>query len=539
MESVAQGIFCGKILNDFLYPYPKLEDEERQTVEFLIDSFKKFAKENINPEKIDKEKTIPKEVIKGLGEMGILGMTIPEEYGGYGFSTIQYCRVMEEMTRVCASTAILVGAHQSIGYKGIVIAGNEEQKKKYLPLLATGEKIAAFALTEPEAGSDASSVKTQAKYSPERKGYILNGTKQWITNGGIADIVTTLAKTGEDIGLTAFIINTSSKGFSIGKEEKKLGLKGSSTAQLIYENLFVPEEDVLGRKGRGFLIFMQVLDSGRLGLAASCLGGCKEMIKNATVFANNRKQFGQKIGEFEMIRKKFAKMASYTYGAESMAYFAAGFAGKILKDYATESALCKFYITEILWDVINDALQVAGGNGYMEEYPFERFLRDARINLIFEGTNEVTRMYGAQTGLRAVSKFKDFPEKPDEMKWVLPELKEEAEEISKLVFKFGENNRKFLEKVGTDIRDHEYELERIANCASSLYACLTTLSRTTEEAKIRKEGILFAKTFLSFEIPKIKDILEGDFSKQDSLCTQISSEIYKREEYPFDRWQIK
>lgn len=538
MESVAQGIFCGKVLNDFLYPYPKLTDEERETVKLLIDSFKKFAKEYINPEKIDKEKTIPKEVIKGLGELGILGMTIPEEYGGYGFSMSQYCRVMEEMTRVCNSTAILVGAHQSIGYKGIIIAGNEEQKKKYLPPLATGEKIAAFALTEPEAGSDAFSVKTQAKYDPEKKGYFLNGTKQWITNGGIADIVTTLAKTGEDSALTAFIVNTKSSGFSVGKEEKKLGLKGSSTAQLIYENLFVPEEDVLGRKGRGFLIFMQVLDSGRLGLAASCLGGCKEMIKQATIFANTRKQFGQKIGQFEMIRKKFGKMASYTYGSESMAYFAAGQVGKILKDYATESCLCKFYITEILWDVINDALQVAGGNGYMEEYPFERYLRDSRINLIFEGTNEVTRMYGAQTGLRGVSKFKEFPEKPDEIPWVLDELKEEAEEVSKLIFEFGIKNRKFLEKAGPDLREHEYELERIANCAAGLYACLTTLSRTNEEVKEKPEAIFYAKTFLNFEIQRVKNILSYDHSKIDKLCTEVSSNIYKKEEYPFDRWEI-
>ncbi|MEJ5167130.1 MAG: acyl-CoA dehydrogenase family protein [Thermoanaerobaculia bacterium] len=538
MESVAQGIFCGRILNDFLYPYPALSDEERETVKFLIESFRKFAKEYIKPEEIEKEKKIPKEVIKGLGEMGILGMTIPEEYGGYGFTTAQYCRVMEEMTRVCNSTAILVGAHQSIGYKGIVIAGSEEQKKKYLPPLATGEKIAAFALTEPEAGSDASSVKTQAKYDPEKKGYFLNGTKQWITNGGIADIVTTLAKTGEDIGLTAFIVNTNSSGFSIGKEEKKLGLKGSSTAQLIYENLFVPEEDVLGRKGRGFLIFMQVLDSGRLGLAASCLGGCKEMIKQATVFANNRKQFGQKIGEFEMIRRKFGKMASYTYGAESMAYLAAGQAGKVLKDFATESALCKFYITEILWEVINDALQVAGGNGYMEEYPFERYLRDSRINLIFEGTNEVTRMYGAQTGLRTVSKFKDFPEKPDEISWACPELKEEAEEVSKLVFEFGIRNRKFLEKAGADLRQYEYELERIANCASSLYACLATLSRTKEEVKQKPEAVLYAKTFLTFEIQRVKNILSYNPSKIDNLCTEVSSDIYKKEEYPFDRWEI-
>ncbi len=539
MESVAQGIFCGKILNDYLYPYPSLEEEERETVKFLLDSFRKFAKEYINPEKIDKEKKIPDEVIKGLGEMGILGMTIPEEYGGFGFSTAQYCRVMEEMTRVCASTAILVGAHQSIGYKGIILAGNEEQKKKYLPSLATGEKIAAFALTEPEAGSDASGVKTQAKYDPQRKGYILNGTKQWITNGGIANVVTTLARTGEDIGLTAFIVNTSSPGFSIGKEEKKLGLKGSSTAQLIYENLFVPEEDMLGRKGRGFLIFMQVLDSGRLGLAASCLGGCKEMIKQATIFANNRKQFGQKIGEFEMIRKKFGKMASYTYGAESMAYFSAGQVGKVLKDYAIESALCKFYITEILWDVINDALQVAGGNGYMEEYPFERFLRDARINLIFEGTNEVTRMYGASTGLRILNKYKDFPKEPEKMGWVPEELKEEAEEISKLVFKFGENNRKFMEKVGADVRNYEYFLERTANCAASLYGCLASLSRATMEGKEKEESYLYCKTYLSFEIPKIKAILEEDFTKIDGLCTKVSTNIYQKEEYPFDRWELK
>jgi acyl-CoA dehydrogenase family protein 9 len=537
MDSVAKHLFTGTVVADGLHPYPKLTEDEREPVAFLLDSFRKYARDHIDPVKIEKAKGVPKEVIAALGEMGILGMTIPEAYGGFSFNPAQYGRVMEEMSRVCGSTTILVGAHQSIGYKGIVLAGSEEQKQKWLPLLATGERLAAFALTEPDAGSDASSVKTVARYVPEKKGYILNGTKQWITNGGIAHTITTLAKTGEESALTAFIISSDMPGFSIGKEEVKLGLKGSSTAQLIYENMFVPEENMLGRKGRGFLTFMEVLDTGRMGLASSCLGGCKEMIKQAYLFASVRRQFGSPVMNYEMIRHKFARMAAYTYASESMVYLSSGLVSRGLKDYATESCLCKFYITEVQWKVINDALQIAGGNGYMEEYPFERFLRDSRINLIFEGTNEITRMYGATTGLRGVAKLRGAAPAPD-LSWAPAGLREECAKLSDLIQRFGERNKAFLDTHGAEHRNQEYELERIADIAAGLYACVATLSRTAAELPNRPDAELYAKAFLHFEIPRLEQMLGRDHSQADALRTELSSHLYAKEGYSFDRWDI-
>ena len=537
MDSMAKHLFTGTVVADGLHPYPKLTDDEREPVAFLLDAFRKFAREHIDPVKIDKNKAIPARVISGLGEMGILGMTVPEAYGGFAFNAAQYGRVMEEMTRVCASTAIMVGAHQSIGYKGIILAGSEEQKQKWLPLLAAGDRIAAFALTEPDAGSDASGVKTTARYVPEKKGYILNGTKQWITNGGIAHTITTLAKTGKESALTAFIISSDMPGFSVGKEEVKLGIKGSSTAQLIYENMFVPEENMLGRKGRGFLIFMEVLDTGRMGLASSCLGSCKEMIKQAYLFASVRKQFGAPIMDYEMIRHKFARMAAYTYAAESMVYLSSGLVGHGLKDYATESCLCKFFATEVLWNTINDALQIAGGNGYMEEYPFERYLRDARINLIFEGTNEITRMYGATTGLRATAKIRGAIPAPD-LSWAPAELRPECGRLSALIKKFGERNKAFLDQYGAGHRDKEYELERIADIAAGLYACVAVLSRTAAELPARPDAVLYARAFINFELPRVEHLLSSDHAGVDGLRTELSSHLYGKEGYSFDRWEI-
>ena len=539
MESIAKGLFAGCVESDSLVPYPRLNDEERETVSFLLDAFRKFAKEHINAEKIDQEHKIGGEIIKGLGEMGIMGMTVPEAYGGFGFTPSQYGRVLEEMTRVCASTAILVGAHQSIGYKGIVLGGTEEQKQQWLPPLAAGERLAAFALTEPEAGSDASGVKTVARYDAARKGYVLNGTKQWITNGGLAHTVTTLAKTGDESALTAFIVTSDMPGFSVGKEERKLGLKGSSTAQLIYENMFVPEANLLGRKGRGFLLFMEVLDTGRMGLAASCLGGCKEMIKQAYEFASRRKQFDTVVGEYEMIRHKFARMAAYTYASESMVYLSTGMVAKGLKDYSTESCLCKFYITEVLWNVINDALQVAGGNGYMQEYPFERYLRDSRINLIFEGTNEITRMFGANTGLRQTQKAAKGKSGPHgDLGWAPGGLEAECAELLGLIRKFGESNNALLEKHGADLKNREYHLERIADIAAGLFAAVATLSRTVEEVKQKPEALTYCRAFLHFELPRLRQLLESDFAAIDNLRTAVSDHIYSKGGYPFDRWEI-
>ncbi|HEY7369833.1 MAG TPA: acyl-CoA dehydrogenase family protein, partial [Thermoanaerobaculia bacterium] len=370
-----RALFAGHVPEDLLFPYPEVSAEERETVDAFLDSLRSFAKDHIDSRRIDKEHTIPREVIEGLAGLGAFGMTIPEEYGGYGFSATAYCRVTEEIGTLDASIGILIGGHQSIGMKGLLLFGTEEQKKRWLPDLASGKMIAAFALTEPEAGSDAASIKTTAEYDAATDTFVLNGSKHWISNGGIAEFFTVFAKDvkleakDEHRRITAFAVTKDLGGVIPGKEEQKLGLKGSSTVPVELKNVRVPASHVLGERGGGFKIAVEILNTGRTSLGAGCIGGSKAMIRAAALQATQRRQFATRIADFEMIRAKFARMVVSTYALESMVYLTAGLIDRGLKDYALEGACCKVFGTETVWANINDALQIAGGNGFMEEYP--------------------------------------------------------------------------------------------------------------------------------------------------------------------------
>ncbi|HEV2064484.1 MAG TPA: acyl-CoA dehydrogenase family protein, partial [Thermoanaerobaculia bacterium] len=405
---VVKSLFAGHVPEDTVFPYPEISAEERETVSTFLESFRSFAKDKIDAAAIDRDQKVPPEVVKGLADLGAFGMTIPEAYGGYGFSASAYCRVTEEIGRTDASIGILVGGHQSIGLKGLILFGTEEQKKRWLPRLATGEMIAAFALTEPEAGSDAASIKTTAVYDEAKNEFVLNGTKHWISNGGFAEFFTVFAKdtklpaSDEHRRMTAFVVTKDLGGVTPGKEEKKLGLRGSSTVPIELVNVRVPANHVLGERGQGFKIAVEILNTGRTSLGAGCIGGSKAMIREAALHATQRKQFGTRIADFEMIRGKFARMVVSTYALESMVYLTAGLVDRGLEDYSLEGACCKVFGTEAVWRNINDALQIAGGNGFMEEYPYQRALRDSRINMIFEGTNEVLRMLVALTGMKDI-----------------------------------------------------------------------------------------------------------------------------------------
>ena len=405
---VVKSLFAGEIPEDTVFPYPEPDESERETLSVFLDSFRSFAKDHIDSAKIERDHAIGPDVIRGLGELGAFGMTIPEAYGGYGFSATAYCRVTEEIGKTDAALAILIGGHQSIGMKGLLLYGTEEQKKRWLPRLASGEWIAAFALTEPEAGSDAASIKTTAVYDEKTNEFVLNGTKHWISNGGFAEFFTVFAKDvklaapDEHRKVTAFVVTKELGGVTPGKEERKLGLKGSSTVPIELENVRVPASHVLGERGQGFKIAVEILNTGRTSLAAGCTGGSKAMLKAAALHATQRKQFQTRIADFEMIRTKFARMVVSTYALESMVYLTSGLIDRGLDDYSLEGACCKIFGTEAAWRNINDALQIAGGNGFMEEYPYEKALRDSRINMIFEGTNEILRVLVALSGMRDV-----------------------------------------------------------------------------------------------------------------------------------------
>jgi len=354
---------------------------------------KEFARDFTNKEikplaqKIDEEEFIPHELIKKLGEVGFLGTMFPEEYGGGGFGKLGYCVMMEEISRGCSSTATMVGAHQSIGTNAIFIGGSEELKNKYLPKLCSGELIASFALTEPEAGSDTFNLKTEAKNTGNK--WILNGSKIWITNAGIANVFSVFARTSK--GITGFVVEADSPGITIGPPEKKLGIKGSTTNSITFENVEVPEENIIGTEGRGFLIAMKTIEGGRLTIGACCLGASRELLELSTNYAKQRKQFGESISKFQAVQFMLADMAAKIYPMESIVYRCA-YDFDQGKDVSFDAAVVKLYASEAMTEVADKALQVHGGMGFSRELPMERYYRDARILRIFEGTTEIQKM---------------------------------------------------------------------------------------------------------------------------------------------------
>ncbi|MCL1992602.1 MAG: acyl-CoA dehydrogenase [Spirochaetes bacterium] len=356
--------------------------------------FRDFAEKEVAPlaQEIDEEERFPAETVKKLSRYGFLGIPFPKEHGGQGCDSLTYAICVEEMSRVCATTGIIVSAHTSLGAEPVFANGTEKQMQKYLVPLAKGERLGAFGLTEPNAGTDAAGQHTKAVLDGDS--YILNGTKIFITNGGAADIYIIFAMTDKSQGtrgISAFIVERGFPGFSIGKEELKLGIRGSATTELVFENCIVPKENLLGKEGKGFNIAMKTLDGGRIGVAAQALGIAQGAVDVTVKYVKERKQFGKTISSFQNTQFQLADMKARIDAARLLVYRAA-----CSKDggapYSEEAAVAKLFASETAMNVTTRCLQLFGGYGYTREYPIERMMRDAKITEIYEGTSEVQRM---------------------------------------------------------------------------------------------------------------------------------------------------
>jgi len=354
-----------------------------------------FAASEVAPiaAELDREHRVPLDVLRKLGEIGLLGVCFPEEYGGMGAGEVGYCILMEELGRVCTSTATNVGAHIGIGAMAIHLDGTEEQKRQYLSPLARGEKFAAFGLTESNAGSDAANINTRAVRDGDD--WVINGGKIYITNGGYADIITIMAVTDPTLGarggITAFIVETHWPGYEVAREEDKMGIHGTSTAELVFEDLRVPHENVLGKVGEGFVTFMKSLDMGRLTLGAACLGGAQAALDWSIEWAKKREQFGSQLAQKQSVQWMIADVATEIEALRSLVYRVAWMVDTD-QPFSKVAAMCKLYGSEVASRAVDRALQIHGGLGYSRDYPVERAFRDARIAEIFEGTNEIQRI---------------------------------------------------------------------------------------------------------------------------------------------------
>ena len=570
--SVAKGLFLGEIRDQHLFPFPSIKPEEQETLKMVIESIDRFmsGKEK-EYRQYDEEGVQPNEYVDELKALGLFSLIIPNEYEGLGLSNSGYSRVLQQTSRYDSSTSLTIGAHSSIGLKALLLFGTDGQKAKYLPKLATGEMIAAFCLTESGSGSDAASIKTRATHNSDGS-WSLTGEKIWITNGGTADFFTVFAATDTGDGkITAFIVERAFAGVSSGPKEDKMGIRASCTTTVRFDDVKVPAECVLGEVGKGFKVAMAVLNNGRTGLGGGCVGAMKRLIEHATAQATQRKQFGKSISEFQLIKEKIGIMTMLCFASESVVSVVGHLIDSDVEDFSVEAAMSKVFVSEALWTVADEALQIAGGNGFMKEYPYERVVRDCRINRIFEGTNEILRLFIGLSGMKdAGEELKDVarslggifnhpikgfgvlsgyaskkisqytPIGRQTLTQVHPSLGDQAQVLEQLVSKIAQSVESTLRTHGKAIIGQQLVTKRLADSAMEVFVAMCVLSRITslmesKGAAACQEEHRIAKVYVHYAATRVGNHLRALTDNADKELCGVADAVLSEGRY---RWDV-
>ncbi len=566
VSSFSKALALGEIHEDLVFPYPPEDPEEAGKIRGLVSAFREYAKDNVDSRKIDDERWIDDQVFRDLGELGLMGLYVPEEYGGAGLSQTGYARVFEAIGQADGSLTVALGVHQSIGMKGIVLFGNEEQKSRFLPDLAGGRKLAAFALTEPSAGSDAFHVQTRAELQSDGS-WLLNGEKRYIGNGSRASVLVTFARAevdGEDKHV-ALIVTSDMEGFEVGDRYDTMGLRGNDLRKLRFNDVRVPAENLLGEAGDGFKIAMQILNNGRLSLGTGSVGLAKRLIDLSIHHVKERRQFGQPLADFDMVEDKIAWMVTYLFGLESMAYLTTGLVDAGVEDYSLESAMCKVTGTEFVWYQANRAMQLKGGEGYMRDEPYEQIMRDIRIFPIFEGANDVMRSYIALTALKplgdeleglsdldlrnpigSLGAVADYvvgrvqrEVRPDKITKAHAELSALADAIPDQVGRLRGAGEGLLRRHGRKITEQGMSHKRYSHALMDLYAQIATISRVTaildgpQGVDASAQELYIAQTFCTRAERRVKGALDQLERNDDERLHSIARMAYQRGEYGY------
>lgn len=563
VSSFAKSLFLGEIHEELVFPYPMPPEEQQARTRELVLQAREFG-EGYDQRKVEEDRWIGDDNIRELGERGLLGLYVPEEYGGQGLGQTGYARVSEEFAQIDATLSVVMGVHQSIGMKGIVIYGNDEQKSRFLPDLCAGRKLAAFALTEPNAGSDAYNIESRAVRQPDGS-WRLNGEKRYIGNGS-KDVLVTFARTeidGEDRH-SAFIVEAGMDGFEVGERYDTMGLRGNDLRRLRFNDVRIPPENVLGEPGAGFRMAMHILNNGRLSLGTGAVGASKRILDGVIEHVRERRQFGRALADFELVQDKIGWLVTNTFAIESTAYLATGLVEAEVPDYSLESAICKVSGTEFMWYAANRALQLKGGEGYMRDQFYEKMLRDIRIFPIFEGANDVMRAFIALTGLKPLGEeLKELGElslaepiqglgvladyvagriqrevRPDRVTKAHPELAPLADPLSDQVKRLRSVSESLLRKHGKAIVEQQFQQKRLASAVSDILAQIAVLSRVTaifEEHGVEPSGQerYIAETFVPRAAARVDASLDQIESNDDERMTAIAKLALKRGEYGY------